>query len=120
VTATFRNLALTNQNKALFLDSGCIADLCKLLATRESDYKSSATAEGNLPLYFELVFNISRVLSKLTLYGECRSVIMKDVESLNHMIDIIERFSTKYVRSYPFFLFTLFSLSLFTPCCLLL
>eukprot|EP01116_Phalansterium_solitarium_P021419 TRINITY_DN6651_c0_g1_i1.p1 TRINITY_DN6651_c0_g1~~TRINITY_DN6651_c0_g1_i1.p1 ORF type:complete len:756 (+),score=297.80 TRINITY_DN6651_c0_g1_i1:221-2488(+) len=87
VTVTLRNLAIYNGHKSHFLNSNAIPNLISLMDP----------ADGNTYFQrYELMLNVSRILSKLTLFGDCRTKLLERNECLSHMLNLL-----KYYADHP-------------------
>jgi hypothetical protein len=85
VTATLRNLSLPNAHKSLFLSTNCIVNLCNLMGS--SNYCNRA----------DLMLNVTRILSKLTLYDECTLLLTSHKTCLQSMINLMTNFKDQAV-----------------------
>lgn len=61
LTATLRNVAVSGSSRKQFVSSGCVEELCALIAAA--------------PAHAELALNVSRVLAKLSLHEDVRTRI---------------------------------------------
>lgn len=76
LTATLRNVAVSGSSRKQFVSSGCVEELCGLLAAA--------------PAHAELCLNVSRVLAKLSLHEDVRSRIDARPQHMDALVQALK------------------------------
>ena len=81
LTATLRNIAVSGSSRKQFVSSGCVEELCALLAAA--------------PAHAELSLNVSRVLAKLSLHEDVRSRLDANPAHLHALLQVLHHHSSE-------------------------